>query len=433
MSRQSWIPIGIVTTPAALPDGPPSRKGPLCSVLSPLPALYFYCKSPASPYAPEPIPKNSSALRPAQSIRSPHTMASHRLIMRCPGKSLPSELAEKLNSVTVVHFRCLLNFTFRTLCAKLNEKLFREDFLMFDPKRLLQYEFFPAELPPCFNSDDLAANAQHTIQTASKLNRDYSIPLTYSGYKSETARRKFAVPTPCHYCKAVDCIVQQEPVLKPIFEKDRGVNMFAASTYEEIERVERQVENMEIVVFLFARPKEENILKEFEYIHYNSENYCSIYAIGYTDDFTRAEDRTYRKVDAMMQQDWFFSMKAFTEFKEKLQDRIRWNYSGSAEILVLQNNPGQRNVLNFQNYVAIDVNKGIREGYIDSFESFMESLIRSSKRRVTAKEAISDIRNARISVKGILADTIDDCKKVPTPIKKIAKDRLFYRCANTIL
>lgn len=67
---------------------------------------------------------------------------------------------------------------------------------MFDPKRLLQYEFFPAELPPCFNSDDLAANAQHAIQAASKQNRAYSIPLTYSGYKSETARRKFAVPNP---------------------------------------------------------------------------------------------------------------------------------------------------------------------------------------------------------------------------------------------
>lgn len=50
--------------------------------------------------------------------------------------------------------------------------------------------------------------------------------------------------------------------------------MFAASTYEEIERIERQVENMEIVVFLFARPTEEKILKEFEYIHYNSARYC---------------------------------------------------------------------------------------------------------------------------------------------------------------
>ena len=127
--------------------------------------------------------------------------------------------------------------------------------------------------------------------------------------------------------------------------------MFAASTYEEIERIERQVENMEIVVFLFARPTEEKILKEFEYIHYNSARYCSIYAIGYTDDFTKAEDRTYRKVDAMMQQDWYFSMKAFTEFKEKLQNRIHWDYSGETEILILQNNPGKRNILNFQNYV----------------------------------------------------------------------------------
>ena len=90
---------------------------------------------------------------------------------------------------------------------------------MFDLKRLLQYEFFPAELPPCFSSDDLAANAQHAIQATSMLSREYSIPLIYSGYKSETARRKFAVPNPYHYCKAVDCIVQQEPTLKPIFEK----------------------------------------------------------------------------------------------------------------------------------------------------------------------------------------------------------------------
>ena len=208
--------------------------------------------------------------------------------------------------------------------------------------------------------------------------------------------------------------------------------MFAASTFEEIERIEKQVENMEIVVFLFARPTEEQILKEFEYIHYNSTKYCSIYAIGYTEDVTKAKDYTYRKVDASMQQDWYFSTKAFTEFKEKLQDRIRWNYSGGTEILVLQNNPGQRNVLNFQNYVAIDVNKGLREGYIDSFQSFMESLIRSSKCRVTAREAIRDVRNSRISVKDILASAIDDCKKVPTPIKDIAKDRLFYRCANTM-
>lgn len=209
--------------------------------------------------------------------------------------------------------------------------------------------------------------------------------------------------------------------------------MFAACTYEEIENREREVENMEIVVFLFARPTETDILKEFEYIHYNSDKYCSIYAIGYTDNSTKAKDRTFRKVEANMENDWYFSTKAFKDFKEKLQSRIGWKYSGETEVLILQNNPGQKNVLNFQNYVAIDVNKGIREGYLDSFQSFMEALVRSSKSKVTAKEAVIDIQLSRISVRGVLTDAIEDCKKVPTPIRKIVKDRLFYRPSNAII
>ena len=206
--------------------------------------------------------------------------------------------------------------------------------------------------------------------------------------------------------------------------------MFAACTYEEIEKREKLIENMEIVVFLFARPTEEDILKEFEYIHYNSAKYCSIYAIGYSDDFAKAKDRFYKRVDASLESEWYFSTKAFTDFKNKLEQRIKWEYSGETEILILQNNPGGRSALNFQNYVAIDVNKGIREGYIDSFQRFMESLIRSSRSKVSAREAIHDVEKSRISVKDILAGAIDDCKKIPAPIKDIVKDRLFYRCAN---
>lgn len=206
--------------------------------------------------------------------------------------------------------------------------------------------------------------------------------------------------------------------------------MFAASTYEEIVEREREVENMEIVVLLFARPEATEILQEFEYIHYNSAKYCSIYAIGYTDDFTK--DTTYRPVNTTFNSKWYYSAKAFVEFKNKLESRIKWKYSGETELLILQNSPGSSDPLNFRNYVAIDINKGIREGYIDSFQSFMESLIRSSKSKVTAKEASSDVAFDRISVRDILAGAIDDCKKVPKPIKKIVKDRLFYRCANNI-
>lgn len=51
--------------------------------------------------------------------------------------------------------------------------------------------------------------------------------------------------------------------------------MFAASTYEEIVEYERCIENMEIVVFLFAKPTSQDatdIIQEFEYIYYNSAN-----------------------------------------------------------------------------------------------------------------------------------------------------------------
>lgn len=46
--------------------------------------------------------------------------------------------------------------------------------------------------------------------------------------------------------------------------------MFAASTYEEIIEAEKQIENLEIVVFLFVKPTTSEaleIIKEFEYIH----------------------------------------------------------------------------------------------------------------------------------------------------------------------
>ena len=207
--------------------------------------------------------------------------------------------------------------------------------------------------------------------------------------------------------------------------------MFAASTYDEIEQREKMVENKEIVVLLFARSNEAEILKEFEYIHYCSAKYCSIYAIGYTNDPDKAQYPTYRKVNANMENEWYFSMKAFNDFKEKLQDRIQWEYSGETELLVLQNNPNGRQPLNFQNYVAVDVNKGLREGYIDSFQSFMESLIRSSKSKVTAKDAMKDVRKDRISVTTILSNAIESCKKIPTPIKDIMADKLFYRSANS--
>lgn len=206
--------------------------------------------------------------------------------------------------------------------------------------------------------------------------------------------------------------------------------MFAASTYEEILRVESGIDHPEIVVFLFVKPYEKEILQEFEYIHYNSGDICSVYAIGYTNDFDKATEASYREVDVPGFSKWYYSARAFTDFKDKLQKRINWRYDGDAEILVLRNNPGGKDVLNFQNYVAIDVKYGIKSGYIRSFQSFMESLVRVSES--ISEEIASNDGESIIRIKSVLADTIRECKNQYMDYNKIIDDRGFYRCANTI-
>src|SRR5699024_9495879 len=69
-------------------------------------------------------------------------------------------------------------------------------------------------------------------------------------------------------------------------------------SYEEVIDHERFVENQEIVVLLFVKPTNQDamdIVQEFEYIHYNSSKYCSIYAVGYSNDFQKQSDPHYKK------------------------------------------------------------------------------------------------------------------------------------------
>ena len=207
--------------------------------------------------------------------------------------------------------------------------------------------------------------------------------------------------------------------------------MFATSSYEEIIAREKKSDTRQIVVFLFVRPVgalNQDVIKEFEYIHYNSGEYCSIYAIGYTDN--EDHDSSYSEVNTVCNNPWYYSNKDYVYFKNMLERRINWRYSGEVEILILQNNPGSNNSLNFKNYVSLNLSKGIREGYVDSFQSFMEALIRSTRFRVESEEVARDIANGRLKIKDIIGDAVGECKKIPAPVNKIIRDRLFYKSAN---
>lgn len=208
--------------------------------------------------------------------------------------------------------------------------------------------------------------------------------------------------------------------------------MFAVNTYEEIEKKERELNEKHIIVLLFVRPSlpnARNVIDEFNYIHYNSREYCSIYAVGYSNRQTESYD--FEPVKGVAGDEWYYSDKVFIEFKDKLESRLRWKYSGDIELIVLQSNPDGRNILNFENYLAIDINYGIKNEYIESFPRFMESLVRAARKEVKTTNLKSEMNKPRFKISEIVLNSVEECKKIPYPLKKIIKDRLFYRTSKS--
>ncbi len=210
--------------------------------------------------------------------------------------------------------------------------------------------------------------------------------------------------------------------------------MFAINTYEEIEKNEREMNEKHIIVLLFVRPSLPNadeVINEFNYIHYNSREYCSIYAVGFSNDKNQDSFHDFKVVKGTKGDNWYYSDQAFIDFKNKLEKRLNWKYSGDIELIVLQSNPEGRNILNFENYLAIDVNYGIKNQYIESFPRFMEALVRSSKKEVETIELSNEMQKSKLKIKEIVSASIDECKKIPSPLRKIIKDRLFYRTSKS--
>lgn len=208
--------------------------------------------------------------------------------------------------------------------------------------------------------------------------------------------------------------------------------MFAVNTYEEIEKNERLLDEKHIIVLLFVRPSlsgANDVINEFNYIHYNSGRYCSVYAIGYTNDEKYFQHHiTVTGIDGAP---WYYNDAAFIDFKNKMEHRLKWKYSGEIELIILQSNPGGREILDFRNYLAIDVNYGIKKQYIDSFNRFMEALIRSARSEVETKDLARTMNRLQYSIKDIIVQSIGECKKIPAPIQDILKDSLFYRTSRS--
>lgn len=207
--------------------------------------------------------------------------------------------------------------------------------------------------------------------------------------------------------------------------------MKAISNLIGIEDEERLVKlGRHAIIFLLVKPSDElssGLIEQFNYYHFAAGNSCTIYAPGYT---TARLSKEYmpEPVVTVDGSEWYYSDRCFAEFLKQLEERIKWQYCGELEILILQSSKNEQSPLNFSNYVSLDVMRGLRERYFDSPQRLMQELINASKTEVDAKKLAQ--KSHRLSVAEITKTAIECASPLPDPIKQLIKDRLFYRTAN---
>ena len=149
----------------------------------------------------------------------------------------------------------------------------------------------------------------------------------------------------------------------------------------------KRIEEQHVVIFLVVKPHDKNadeFISKINYWHRLSGRYCSIYMLGYSEAFFGAySDIT--TVSGIDNGKWEYSDTCFIEVRNNLEKRLKnWRYSGTPELIILQNKPSAKNPLDFSSYNYIDIGYGLEHQYIDSISRFMERLIRACESEVTA-------------------------------------------------
>ena len=207
--------------------------------------------------------------------------------------------------------------------------------------------------------------------------------------------------------------------------------MKAISNLKGIEDEERNAKlDRHAILLLLVKPSDElssGLIEQFNYYHFAAGQSCTIYAPGYT-TAKLADEYMPMPVARVNGSEWYFSDRCFAEFLEQLENRLKWQYCGELEILILQSSSTGQSSLDFRNYVSLDVMRGLRERYFDSPQRLVQELINASRTEVDAKRLLE--KSSRLSATDIAKQAIECASPLPDPIKQLFKDRLFYRTAS---
>jgi len=208
--------------------------------------------------------------------------------------------------------------------------------------------------------------------------------------------------------------------------------MYPINNIRGIEEQEIQIEGSHAIILLFVKPSDPNahdIIGNINYLHHKSKGYCSIYLIGYARDMygTYPDVQT---IHGINHESWEYSDQCFIEVCEQLEKRLKnWMYSGEPEMIFLQNSStlnGGR-ILDFRNYNYIDINYGIQKEYIDSFQRFMERILRACRSETEAQKVIAIANRKRLSWRKIVEMAMECDTRLPAPIKDIIGNKSFFK------
>lgn len=106
---------------------------------------------------------------------------------------------------------------------------------MFKLENLLCNDFFPNELPPCFSTysiKDILSLPEIVQICDTEFNEKATSPLFFSGYKTESSRRKFAIPNFVMYMKLAKIIVDNSNKIFELLSKSNSASLTAPISKE---------------------------------------------------------------------------------------------------------------------------------------------------------------------------------------------------------
>lgn len=212
--------------------------------------------------------------------------------------------------------------------------------------------------------------------------------------------------------------------------------MFAVSQYEQIEAIEKENKNPHLIAVLFIRPNlesAEEIVSDFDYLHCRSGGYCSIYAAGYTNDFTQADERSYKKVTTFNGLDWYYSALNYDNFRCQLKNRIpKWSYSGEVELLVFQSGSSDKKAFDFRNYISLNITYGQAKEYFSTFAGFFEAIMNCTEYAFADSRRGLLTQTGKLKVREIVELALIECGNEENDVRKITQDRRFYKLSDPL-